>query len=236
MGPGQWTLSLCLLVVCLTSGSLNPVPHSCTRLLKPCLMFVALCSCFHLLLDEASPLQETDMQVPVYKHSTVSLIVSGVGSLSHGMGLKISWSFVGQSLSLCSIFIPAHLVGRTNLLLKVLWVVWCHRPSTGSPNRLQEVIPSGSTYLAIRSLSQSHSHRLPGAYLVLGLPFVPEMPPINFQSLFQPSSSSLPLSTPDPHSHSLPHTSYHKDTCSTMFIAALCIIARNQKQPRCPST
>ena len=30
--------------------------------------------------------------------------------------------------------------------------------------------------------------------------------------------------------------SYHKDTCSTMFIAALFIIARTWKQPRCPST
>jgi hypothetical protein len=28
----------------------------------------------------------------------------------------------------------------------------------------------------------------------------------------------------------------HKDTCSTMSIAALFIIARNWKQPRCPST
>ena len=27
-----------------------------------------------------------------------------------------------------------------------------------------------------------------------------------------------------------------KDTCSTMFIAALCIIARSCKEPRCPST
>ena len=27
-----------------------------------------------------------------------------------------------------------------------------------------------------------------------------------------------------------------KDTCSTMFIAALFIIARNWKEPRCPST
>jgi hypothetical protein len=30
--------------------------------------------------------------------------------------------------------------------------------------------------------------------------------------------------------------SYNKDTCSTMFIAALLIIARSWKQPRCPST
>ena len=30
--------------------------------------------------------------------------------------------------------------------------------------------------------------------------------------------------------------SYHKDTCSIMFIAALFIIARSWKQPTCPST
>jgi len=29
---------------------------------------------------------------------------------------------------------------------------------------------------------------------------------------------------------------HNKDTCSTMFIAALFIIARNWKEPRCPST
>jgi hypothetical protein len=29
---------------------------------------------------------------------------------------------------------------------------------------------------------------------------------------------------------------YHRDTCSTMFIAALFIMARNWKQPRCPYT
>jgi hypothetical protein len=28
----------------------------------------------------------------------------------------------------------------------------------------------------------------------------------------------------------------NKDTCSTMFIAAIFIIARNWKEPRCPST
>ena len=29
---------------------------------------------------------------------------------------------------------------------------------------------------------------------------------------------------------------YNKDTCTTMFIAALFIIARSWKEPRCPST
>jgi len=31
-------------------------------------------------------------------------------------------------------------------------------------------------------------------------------------------------------------STYKRDTCSTMFIAALFIIARNWKEPRCPST
>jgi hypothetical protein len=31
-------------------------------------------------------------------------------------------------------------------------------------------------------------------------------------------------------------TTCNKDTCSTMFIAALFIIARSWKKPRCPST
>ena len=30
--------------------------------------------------------------------------------------------------------------------------------------------------------------------------------------------------------------SYHKDICSTMFIAALFVIARTWKQPKCPPT
>jgi hypothetical protein len=31
-------------------------------------------------------------------------------------------------------------------------------------------------------------------------------------------------------------STYNKDTCSTTFIATLCIIARSWKEPRCPST
>jgi hypothetical protein len=31
-------------------------------------------------------------------------------------------------------------------------------------------------------------------------------------------------------------TTCNKDICSTMFIVALCIIARSWKEPRCPST
>jgi hypothetical protein len=39
-----------------------------------------------------------------------------------------------------------------------------------------------------------------------------------------------------PH-HTTPHhtTPHHKDTYSTMFITVLFVIARNRKQPRCPT-
>ena len=36
-------------------------------------------------------------------------------ALSYEMGLKLDQSLTGHSLSLCSIFIPVHLVGRTHL-------------------------------------------------------------------------------------------------------------------------
>ena len=36
--------------------------------------------------------------------------------------------------------------------------------------------------------------------------------------------------------HTKDSPSYYKDTCSTMFIAALFVIARIWKQPTCPST
>jgi hypothetical protein len=48
---------------------------------------------------------------------------------------------------------------------------------------------------------------------------LPQNPVIPFPSIYQKD-------TPPSHKH----------TCSPMFIAALFIIARNWKQPRCPST
>ena len=63
---------------------------------------------------------ETLRQTPVCKHSRVSLIVSGAGSLTW-TGLKLDQSLVGHSLNLCFIFIPVHFVVRTNSGCKVLW-------------------------------------------------------------------------------------------------------------------
>ena len=36
--------------------------------------------------------------------------------------------------------------------------------------------------------------------------------------------------------HTKDSPSYYKDTCSTMFIAALFIMAKSCKEPKCPST
>jgi hypothetical protein len=47
----------------------------------------------------------------------------------------------------------------------------------------------------------------------------------------QPEDPDIPLLSIYP--EDVP--TYNKDTCSTMFIAALFIIIRNWKEPRCPS-
>jgi len=47
-----------------------------------------------------------------------------------------------------------------------------------------------------------------------------------------PEDPATPLLGKDPNGA----PTYNKDTCSTMFIADLFIIARSWKEPRCPST
>jgi hypothetical protein len=69
--------------------------------------------------------------------------------LTHGMGLKLGWLLVGHSLSLCSIpgAVPAFLVERIHLGLKVLWVGWYLYNSTAVPAGLQEVVASSGSIL-----------------------------------------------------------------------------------------
>ena len=61
------------------------------------------------------------------------------------MALKMDQSLVGHSLNFCTTFTPAHLVGRTNCRLEVLWLGWCPSPSTGSLSWLQKM-PSSVPY------------------------------------------------------------------------------------------
>jgi hypothetical protein len=46
------------------------------------------------------------------------------------MGLNLGQSLVGHSHSLCSIFVPEHLVGKSHFVLKVFGVGFYPYPST----------------------------------------------------------------------------------------------------------
>jgi hypothetical protein len=84
---------------------------------------VGLCICFGQMFGGTS--QGTFILGSSYvcKHNRVSLILSGIGSCPWD-GSQVRQSFIDHSLSLCSIFVPVLLVGRTNFGLKVLWVGW----------------------------------------------------------------------------------------------------------------
>ena len=108
-----------------------------------------------------------------------SIINSIRGWLSH-MEWVSSWGSHWLAIpSVCYIFIPANLVGRTKFGLNVLWWVDVPLPPL-------EVLlgykrwPFQSSYLpAGRNLSQSHPYRLPRASPVLGLQLLPTNKPNN---------------------------------------------------------
>lgn len=130
------------------SGSFNPSSSSSIRLPKLYLMFV--CGSLHLFPAAGwrSIMLGSCLQV------SQNIICPGLDfSLSHVMVLKLGHSLIGHSLNLCSIFIPAYLVGSTNFGLKVLWLGWFPYPIIGSLSWLEEVAISGSISPVARSLS-----------------------------------------------------------------------------------
>lgn len=72
---------------------------------------------------------------------------------SLGMGLQLCQSSVGHSHNFCTIFTPAHLVGRTNCRSKIMWLGWYPSPSFGSLACLQEMDSSGDVSAVARSLN-----------------------------------------------------------------------------------
>lgn len=115
------------------------------------------------------------------------------------MDFKLGQSlYNGRSLNICSTFIFAHLVGRTNFVSKVLWVCWCSL-------LLLEVQPGylmwPAQFLVAWSIRQGNPHRLPEAFPAPGLWLVLEMPLIILRSHSQPPPT---LPTPDPHPCSPP--------------------------------
>ena len=85
------------------------------------------------------PLREL-CSVPVCKHNTVSLILSGIGSC------PLDRFQVGPVICLKTS------LGRTNFGAKILRVCWCPYPSTGSPAWPRQVAASGSISPTARSL------------------------------------------------------------------------------------
>jgi hypothetical protein len=105
------------------SSLLTSIPHSSTRL--PELRLMLGCGPVHLPPSTAAWRLSGDNYARLLSTSRVKYHQECQGlALSQGVGLQVEQSLVGCSLSLCSVFIPAHLVGKINIGLKVLWVVW----------------------------------------------------------------------------------------------------------------
>jgi hypothetical protein len=97
------------------------------------MLAVSLYICYHQLLDKVS--QKTVM-LGLCLQALQSIINRIMGWLSP-MGWVSSWvSLVDRFLDLCSIFIPAHLVGKANFGSRVLWLAWCSPPPSGNPDWL----------------------------------------------------------------------------------------------------
>jgi hypothetical protein len=109
---------------------------------------VGVCICLHLLPDEAS---QGTVMLGSCLQAQQSVINSVRGWRSHMDGSQVG-AVIGF-LHLCSIFIPAYLVGKTNFGLKVFWVDWCHLTTSGSPAWLQE----GATSVSISSSGRNPS-------------------------------------------------------------------------------
>lgn len=152
------------------------------------------------------------MLVSLCEHSRV-LKMSGMGSLtwdeSHG-------GLIGCFVSLSSIFMSACLLGRINVVSKVLWV----GVSFFSNGRLtwpQEVTTSFSIYLDDRKLSYGFPHKLPWASLVQDLESQRCPPPISI-TFASPLLTTLP--TADLHSLSPPQalSSLYPPVITTLFL------------------
>ena len=72
---------------------------------------------------------------------------------SHGIGLKLEMSLIGDFLKFYTTFTPEHTAGRADCRSKILWLGWYPNPSTGRRAWLQKMASLGSIYPITRSLS-----------------------------------------------------------------------------------
>ena len=78
------------------------------------------CESLHLFLSAAGWSLSEDSYARLLSASITEYCQGLV--LAYGMGFKLGQSLVVHPLNLCSIFVPALLVGRTDFGLKVLWL------------------------------------------------------------------------------------------------------------------
>lgn len=106
------------------------------------------------------------------------------------MSLKLDQSLVCHACSFYANFIPAHLSGRKNCSLNVLWLGWFHNPSTWNIAWLQNMsVPV--PYCPLPRVFARVTLRFLGIFIALGFYLSPKMSPITVISVN--SLSILPL-------------------------------------------
>lgn len=164
-----WQFNLCKPLWAQVSGfcwfssvTLTPRGPSSTRFPKLSRMFG--CGSLQLFLQLSfwmKPLWWQLCSASVCKYSLILLTVSW-WTFSHGMSLKKDQSLVGHSLNFCSIFTPAHWVGRTNCSLK-----FCSYVGVPVSSR-RRMVPVPDLPLLGVILIWDHSHRLLGVCFAVG--------------------------------------------------------------------
>jgi hypothetical protein len=71
---------------------------------------------------------------------------------SHGIGLKLEMSLIGDFLKFYTTFTPEHTAGRADCRSKILWLGWGPNPFTGTFAWLQKMDSSRFIFLITRSL------------------------------------------------------------------------------------
>lgn len=129
------------------------------------------------------------------------------GSVSYSWEMsEFDQSLVGHSLTLCSIFNLAILIGRTYFGVKFLCMGWCPHSFTGCTAWLPEMVTLSFISPTALSHIESHPHRLLGASPIQGLWHIPEMLPYHVTHHLLP---------PQPPSHPIPHI--HSFLVSILF-------------------